>query len=482
MLDLLPRDTVSADAELVLVRAVLHLESGRHRRALADVETGERLIHRLDGADRARAAAVAATVRLRLAQLGGDINGARHAGEAVLSSPALEVDDPLRAMALLGLGVCEYFTGRRAAAQEILREGLRIARTTGHDYLVTGFLSQLAVVLTAQDRPVEAVDAAQEAVALAQRRGWGATPQMAVTWHALGWAHFLWNRLDEADLYLDRAELAAPSGDAALLAVIHMVQGLVQSLRRNHDAALALLTTAERDLGDVIDRFVFRSYIQAEVVRLLVATGRLDEADRRLAAHRDGQPSVSLAVAEAELAWARGDAAAALVVVESAPGGTGSGFLDQHLQARVLSAVLTAELRRPDDADRILEEALDLALPGHYRQPFLQFGEARTLLEAHRGCPAHRRFVADLLGADDAPVTGAAGPGAEVLSDREVEVLGHLAAMLTAAEIGAEMFVSVNTVKTHLKSIYRKLGVSSRRQAVARGVELGIVRPGPGRM
>ncbi|GAA4872714.1 LuxR C-terminal-related transcriptional regulator [Pseudonocardia benzenivorans] len=482
VLDLLPRDTVSADAELVLVRAVLHLESGRHRRALADVETGERLIHRLDGADRARAAAVAATVRLRLAQLGGDINGARHAGEAVLSSPALEVDDPLRAMALLGLGVCEYFTGRRAAAQEILREGLRIARTTGHDYLVTGFLSQLAVVLTAQDRPVEAVDAAQEAVALAQRRGWGATPQMAVTWHALGWAHFLWNRLDEADLYLDRAELAAPSGDAALLAVIHMVQGLVQSLRRNHDAALALLTTAERDLGDVIDRFVFRSYIQAEVVRLLVTTGRLDEADRRLAAHRDGQPSVSLAVAEAELAWARGDAAAALVVVESAPGGTGSGFLDQHLQARVLSAVLTAELRRPDDADRILEEALDLALPGHYRQPFLQFGEARTLLEAHRGCPAHRRFVADLLGADDAPVTGAAGPGAEVLSDREVEVLGHLAAMLTAAEIGAEMFVSVNTVKTHLKSIYRKLGVSSRRQAVARGVELGIVRPGPGRM
>ncbi|GEL23661.1 LuxR family transcriptional regulator [Pseudonocardia sulfidoxydans NBRC 16205] len=481
VLDLLPRNTVSGDAELVLVRAVLHLESGRDRLAQADVETGEQLLGGLDGTDRTRAAAVAATVRLRLAQLGGDIHAARHAGEAVLASPALEVDDPLRAMALLALGVCEYFTGRRGASQEILREGLRIARTTGHDYLVTGFLSQLAVVLTAQDRPVEAVDAAQEAVELAQRRGWGATPQMAVTWHALGWAHFLWNRLDEADLYLDRAELAAPSGDAALLAAIHMVQGLVQSLRRNRDAALALLAAAEGNLGDVIDRFVFRSYIRAEVVRLLVATGRLDEADRRLAPHRGGQRSVGLAVAEAELARARGDVAGALAVVGSAPGGTGSGFLDQHLQARVLTAVLTAELGRPDDADRVLEDALDLALPGDYRQPFLQFDAARALLEAHRGCPAHRRFVADLLGSDDAAVAGTAAPGAEVLSDREAEVLGHLAAMLTAAEIGAEMFVSVNTVKTHLKNVYRKLGVSSRRQAVARGVALGIVRPGPGR-
>jgi LuxR family transcriptional regulator, maltose regulon positive regulatory protein len=394
-----------------------------------------------------------------------------------LSSPVLELGDPLRALALLSLGVCEYFTGRRTAAQEILREGLRIARTTGHDYLVTGFLSQIAVVLTAQDRPVEAVAAAQEAVDLAERRGWGATPQMAVTWHALGWAHFLWNQLDEADLYLDRAELAAQSGDATLLASIHMVQGLVQSLRRNHDAALALLGAAEANLGDVIDRYVFRSYIQAEVIRLLVATGRLDEADRRLEAYRSGaQQSVSLLVAEAELARALGDSATALAILETAPRGAAGGFLDQRLQGAVLAAGLTAEVGRDDEADRILEESLALAEPGNYRQPFLQLAEpARALLEAHRGCPAHLRFVEEILGADADSSRPTVPDGVELLSDREVEVLGHLAAMMTAAEIGAEMFVSVNTVKSHLKSIYRKLGVSSRRQAVARGVELGFV-------
>ena len=53
---------------------------------------------------------------------------------------------------------------------------------------------------------------------------------------------------------------------------------------------------------------------------------------------------------------------------------------------------------------------------------------------------------------------GTAAEAAELLSDREVEVLRHLAQMLTTAEIGAEMFLSVNTVKSHLKSIYRKMG------------------------
>jgi LuxR family transcriptional regulator, maltose regulon positive regulatory protein len=480
VLDMLPRDAVSADPELVLVRAVLELETGHDRLAHADMEAGERLLDRLSGPQRDRAAAVAATVRLRLAQLGGDIHGARRAAEVVLGSPVLERGDPLRALALLGLGVCEYFTGRRPAAQAVLREGLRIARTTGHDYLVTGFLSQLAVVLTAQDRPVEAVAAAQEAVELAERRGWGATPQMAVTWHALGWAHFLWNRLDDSDLYLDRAELAAQTGDAALLASVHMVQGLVQSLRRNHDAALSLLAAAEGDLGDVIDRYVFRSYLQAEVVRLLVATGQLDEAERRLENHRAAaQGSVGLVVAEAELARALGDSATALALLDAAPAGA-DGFLDQRLQAAVLAALLEADLGRGAAADHRLEQALDLAEPGNYRQPFLQLGEpAWALLAGHRGCPAHRRFVEELLYADAGRPDPAAAAGVEVLSDREVEVLGHLAAMLTAAEIGAEMFVSVNTVKSHLKSIYRKLGVSSRRQAVARGVEQGLVRPGP---
>ena len=61
------------------------------------------------------------------------------------------------------------------------------------------------------------------------------------------------------------------------------------------------------------------------------------------------------------------------------------------------------------------------------------------------------------------------------LSQREIEVLRYLSTMLTAAEIGTEMYISVNTVKAHMRSIYCKLGVSRRREAVVRATASGIL-------
>jgi len=66
----------------------------------------------------------------------------------------------------------------------------------------------------------------------------------------------------------------------------------------------------------------------------------------------------------------------------------------------------------------------------------------------------------------------------EQLSDHEIEVLRYLPSVLTAGEIGAELCVSVNTVKAHLRSIYRKLGVTRRRDAVVRAHHHGFL-PGP---
>jgi LuxR family maltose regulon positive regulatory protein len=64
---------------------------------------------------------------------------------------------------------------------------------------------------------------------------------------------------------------------------------------------------------------------------------------------------------------------------------------------------------------------------------------------------------------------------ASPLSEREQAILGYLPTMMPNREIAAELSVSVNTVKTHLKAIYRKLDVPGRREAVARARELGLM-------
>ena len=66
------------------------------------------------------------------------------------------------------------------------------------------------------------------------------------------------------------------------------------------------------------------------------------------------------------------------------------------------------------------------------------------------------------------------GDVVETLTAKELEVLGHLEELLSTEEIAEKMFVSVNTVRTHVRSILRKLGVSRRNAAVRKARELGL--------
>jgi ATP/maltotriose-dependent transcriptional regulator MalT len=90
--------------------------------------------------------------------------------------------------------------------------------------------------------------------------------------------------------------------------------------------------------------------------------------------------------------------------------------------------------------------------------------------------PGAAAFTDDLLA--DMGMAGSEGAEtgllAEPLTDRELSVLRYLP-MMTNTEIAAELYVSVTTVKAHLKRIYRKLGVVSRREAVHRARELGLL-------
>ena len=87
------------------------------------------------------------------------------------------------------------------------------------------------------------------------------------------------------------------------------------------------------------------------------------------------------------------------------------------------------------------------------------------------------RYLAKLLAvlARESAAPGAGERLSEPLSERELEVLGLVAAGKANAEIASSLFVSLSTVKTHINNLYRKLGVSSRTQAIARAGELDLI-------
>jgi LuxR family transcriptional regulator, maltose regulon positive regulatory protein len=153
-----------------------------------------------------------------------------------------------------------------------------------------------------------------------------------------------------------------------------------------------------------------------------------------------------------------------------------------RVEAHVLDAIAHDALRDESGALAALERALDMAEPRGCSMVVARYGAplrslVRRLLS---NGTRHRALGEDLLklvAREAAPEPAAVAPLLEPLSERELTVLRYLPTMMSNAEIAAEMYVSVNTVKTHLKHVYRKLDVADRRDCVRRGRELRLLSP-----
>ncbi len=166
--------------------------------------------------------------------------------------------------------------------------------------------------------------------------------------------------------------------------------------------------------------------------------------------------------------------------------GHGKTVIELHM----LQALWAAQQGQAGQACQAILQALKLAAPGGYVRLFVDEGEPlRTLLEA---ClpSIHDSAVLEysglLLGAFSKPVRSRPSPVPQViqadqskliepLSERELEVLKLLHTELSGPEIAQQLFVSLNTLRTHTKSIFNKLGVSNRRAAVRRAEELDLI-------
>jgi LuxR family maltose regulon positive regulatory protein len=148
------------------------------------------------------------------------------------------------------------------------------------------------------------------------------------------------------------------------------------------------------------------------------------------------------------------------------------------VDASLFDAAARDRLRDRSGAEASLERALELAAPDRIVLPFT-LAPVRALLERHpRYRTQHAVLLAtilDVLAGSDPRADGGGGPAAHDLSTAELRVVTYLASNLKAPEIAAELYLSNNTVRTHLRHIYAKLGAHSRNEAVARARELGLL-------
>ena len=221
----------------------------------------------------------------------------------------------------------------------------------------------------------------------------------------------------------------------ALKARLQIAQGLLGLAREWADRAVETAADADSYVGQ---------FDLATLARLLLAEGRIGES-RALAAR--------LAARARDRRWI-GAAIDALIVQALASHARGGG----------------------SDAIAAIGAAFEYAEPEGYVRIFVDEGPpmAALLQEATRRgiAPSYASLLAATIAS-----TGRTRrqPLVEPLSDRELEVVRLLRSELGGREIANELFVSVNTVRTHTKNIYSKLGVRSRRAAVRRAEELGLI-------
>jgi LuxR family maltose regulon positive regulatory protein len=158
-----------------------------------------------------------------------------------------------------------------------------------------------------------------------------------------------------------------------------------------------------------------------------------------------------------------------------------AGRFSDRLDGLVSAALVAEQAGNRKDALVHLAEAFRLAAPTGWLAPFVEAGEpvrdlaSKLPADVDAASARLRRDVLNAFGGHVAATAASQPLLVEALTERELAVLRRLPSSLSNQEIASLLFVSLNTVKTQIKSVYRKLGVSSRHEAIERARHLGLL-------
>jgi LuxR family maltose regulon positive regulatory protein len=471
-----------------LVSAASSLARGERETCVAALTTAEAILARLPAEQEIPGRLAAATLRLAVSRQTGDLPAAVAAGgraEALVSTIPAEMlarHPGIRAHFLAARGVVELWSGHPDEAACVLDSGVAAASASGAEYEQAECLGYLALVEGLRGGLCRAAElAAQAAVAVTaaeprppvRRSNPAATLAMALV-------HLERHELRETHSLLKQADAALGRPDKLIGTVAWLVAARAGLAEGRAQVTAQCLVKARS--GWRVPDWLEQKLTEVES-RACLAAGHVQAAlavAERI--HRDS--SLEAAIMHAR-AWAaagniintRRALAPALAAHHGAP---------EHVrvQAWLVDAQLSYNGGNPARGHRSLASALRLAEREQLRLPFVlergwikpALGRDPELARSYQrllGLTSHRDQLPAQLNASapDQPAIVVVEP----LTEREREVLRHVSDMLNTAEVASEMYISINTVKTHLKSIYRKLAATHRREAVRRAQQLELI-------
>ena len=467
-----------------LIAAAVATAAGRHESCAAALDAADGLLGQVPADQEAVCQLAAALIRLTAALRTGDLAAAGPAAiraELLLSQipdAKLTRHPDIGARVLAGRGAVELWSGHLDEAASLLEAALAAATSSGREE-PADCVAQLALAEAWRGRLRRAAELASRATAAPAARGHRRPdhdPHPAAL-IALARVHLERNELREARRYVKEADTAlARTPDELIAAAAYLVAAGGALAEGRCSVAGQVITRARsgRPIPPWLDQQL--SVIQSQACAAAGDTQAALAAARAGAARAGAEDSPETAVTLAH-AWAaagEGDTAARTL----APVLAARGIPDRvRLYAWLADARLGYASGDRARGHRSLAAALRLADPEQLRLPFVLEHSwiGPVLRQDPELAEAHRRLLPALSPAQPAPDQAPPFP-AEPLSDREREVLRHISTMLSTAEFASEMNISVNTVKTHLRTIYRKLAVAHRGEAVRRARELELIR------
>lgn len=503
---LLPDSVLHARPRLRIYQAAALLLSGHSSDAM------EAILRDAEQADPGSAITGRATaLRALAAAYQGDASRA-----ATLSRQALELlpEDDLfmRAFTVGSLGVSYLWSQDLDTAVRTFEEGARIGEKTGNVLFTVLMLRRVGRLRMAQARLHEARALFDRALEMAVDRQGKPLPIAGMVLTGLGYLSYEWNDLPAAMRYLTEGIELAQGTSATLTVGAHLalarvrqaqgdVAGAREALRKAERLASQTETVAVDDLGVAMSQATF--WIGQGDLGPAMAWARSRGLDKPVAAlvREAGEESPSGVmrryeiVVLARLMLAQKRAREALQLLDVAlPKAEREGRIETVIGLEILRARAFQAIDDSAQSFAALDRALTLAEPSGYLRTFVDEGEtllslivnSRSRIEKQSRSQPERlyEYTGKILAAFSPPATSASFQSAiqnrkteipGLLSAREMKVLRLLPSELSTAEMADELVVSVNTLRTHLKNIYDKLGAHSRYEAIARARELGLL-------